>query len=223
MKSEPVRERPSVRREKATLRRSMLELRRKLSEEEVHRKSGAIARGLAGTAEYRESRLIAFYVSFDNEVQTRQLIGEALREGKCAAIPFVRSPSEGLLLSEVRDLDGELTEGSYGILEPREEFIRLVPPERVDLLTVPGTAFDRRGYRLGFGKGYYDRLLKAMPPKTVSVGLAYSFQVVARVPTEEGDEPVGRLITEAEVVDCASERFFSRAEGPLGRSTVDHD
>ncbi len=205
------------------MRRSMLGLRRKMSQEEVHRKSGEISRNLFETAEYRGSRLIVFYVSFDNEVETRQLIEEALRKGKCVAIPFMRSPSEGLLLSEVRDFGEELTEGSFGILEPRAKFIRLIPPERVELLMVPGVAFDRRGYRLGFGKGCYDRLLKAMPPQAASIGLAYSFQVVDRVPTEEGDEPVGWLITEKGVVDCASERFFSRGEDPLGRSTVDHD
>lgn len=223
MKSLPSWECLSVRNSKAVLRRSMLGLRRKMSKEEVQSKSGEIARNLTGTIEYGESRLIAFYASFDNEVDTWKLIEESLREGKRVAIPFLRSPSEGLLLSEVRDLTRELTEGSFGILEPKAEFIRPIPLEQVELLIVPGVAFDRRGYRLGFGKGYYDRLLKAMLPQAVSVGLAYSFQVLDRVPTEKGDEPVARLITEAGAMDCVSERFFSRAQGPLGRSTVDHD
>jgi len=94
----------------------------------------------------------------------------------------------------------DLSTGSYGILEPREELLGLKSTADVELCLVPGVAFDQIGNRIGYGGGYYDRLLDSINGRTV--GLAYSFQVLDEIPSEPHDKRVDIVVTEKGIIDC---------------------
>jgi len=116
-----------------------------------------------------------------------------LSRGSRLVLPKVAG--EELELLYVEDLSS-LERGAYGIPEPSGG--QKASPEEIEFAAVPGVAFDREGYRLGFGKGYYDRLLKKISaPK---VGVAYSFQVIDYVPRDEWDEPVDLIVTEEGII-----------------------
>ena len=136
-----------------------------------------------------------FYVNKDNEVRTEEMIKESLRMGKKVAVPITRVKEKNLEPSLLTDYDLELSPGTYGILEPTEEYIRPISPEEIDLIIVPGVAFDRLGSRLGFGGGFYDNFLKRLPSSTTRIALAFQLQIVEQVPCEEKDQPVDIIIT----------------------------
>ena len=85
-------------------------------------------------------------------------------------------------------------------MEPKKKFFRPVSPEDIDLVIVPGIAFDRSGERIGYGMGFYDRFLKKIRKDTSSIGLAYEFQIVDDIPSEETDVKVNKIITEKRVI-----------------------
>jgi 5-formyltetrahydrofolate cyclo-ligase len=97
----------------------------------------------------------------------------------------------------------ELVPGTFGILEPTAELRELPPrqvlPSQIDLALVPGVVFDRQGNRLGYGRGFYDRLLRQLPREVLRVGLAFECQVVEELPVEPHDERMDWLVTEAGV------------------------
>jgi len=151
------------------------------------------------------------YVSFRREVDTWEIMFAALGEGRTLALPRVE-PGGRLSLRAVRDPLHELVPGAFGIPEPAPSS-PLLEPEAVDLVLVPGVAFDRRGYRLGYGGGYYDRLLADMrsPAVTarrsspaVAAGLAYDFQIVDELPVGPHDQRVDLVLTERGVLAGAS-------------------
>ncbi len=125
--------------------------------------------------------------------------------GKKVLVPVVDKESEQLVLSDLRDFDLELEPGTFGILEPKPSYRRIVPLAEVDLVLVPGLAFDVKGHRLGRGKGYYDKLLReiSLNRRDVKfVGLAHSFQVLGEIPHERHDISVHKIVTEGGVIDC---------------------
>jgi 5-formyltetrahydrofolate cyclo-ligase len=128
------------------------------------------------------------------------MIKEALKLGKMIAVPIVEK-EKTLSLSELKDFENELEVGKFGILEPKLEYRRRVNLEEVELVIVPGIAFDKNGNRIGYGGGYYDYLLKKM--KDVSfIGLAYELQIVTQIPIEEKDISVHKIITEDRIIKC---------------------
>jgi len=91
----------------------------------------------------------------------------------------------------------DMKKGAYGILEPKT--VRKADENNIDVILVPGLAFDRNGGRMGFGKGYYDRLLESS--KAVKIGLCYDFQILEKIPTESHDVPMNFVITEKEILE----------------------
>ena len=175
---------------KARLRKRMLRLRRALPSDEVKRRSEAVLSHLLSHPIYKNSRTVHTYISVDEEVDTWPLISRALDDGKRVVVPVV-SGDEDMVHCEV-DSRSEFVKGRFGLWEPKHR--REVDVKELDLVVVPGVAFDRRGYRLGFGRGYYDRFLSQVSaPK---VGLAFDFQVVPCIPEDPHDERVDYLATE---------------------------
>ena len=167
--------------------------------------AAAAARGhLIALAPYRSAATVLWYVSMPSEVATIPGIEATLADGKRVAVPWCDGDDLGLWRLEAV---AELEPGTWGIPEPpparRGEAARRVAPEAVDFVVVPGLAFDRRGRRLGHGKGYYDRLLARCP--AVRAGLCFDAQVFPAVPagphdavmdwivTERGASPAGRV------------------------------
>lgn len=152
--------------------------------------------------EYAAARTVMFYVDVRAEVRTRQDLPTALASGKRIVVPYCVDGE--LELFHLENMD-ELETGMYRILEPRPE-LRQVPAKRVaieelDLVMVPGVAFDRRGSRTGHGKGYYDKLLEHARPDCPLVALAFECQVFDEIPTEDHDVAMDRIITEAAVYE----------------------
>lgn len=157
--------------------------------------SAAIALRLSRLAEYRESGAVMFFSTHGSEVITGPMIQRALRDSKKAALPRVSGKPGVMHAACVRFPEKDLVKGTYGILEPRTETCPALKPASIDMVVVPGIVFDRDGHRLGYGKGYYDRWLKAFDVRK-RIGVCFDFQVVNRLPKNESDVPVGMVITE---------------------------
>lgn len=159
-------------------------------EEDRERKSKKVKDKLFKSLVFRRSKRVMFYISFGGEVKTQEMIKEAQNLGKIVTVPVCarnRRVKPCLLSAEAK-----LREGIYGTREPAiKKFMKL---RDLDLVLVPGVAFDRRGNRLGRGKGYYDRFLKRIPLKAHSIGLAFDFQILPDLPTTATDICVNKVI-----------------------------
>ena len=156
--------------------------------------AAAIARRLEGIDRYVEARRLVFYASFGSEVETGPLMEAAQAAGRVVALP--RMEGKTLVLHEHGPGD-PLEPNAFGIPEPPPS-APTVALDAADVVLVPGLAFDRRGHRLGYGGGYYDRLLRTSP-HAYRIGLAYGFQLVERLPAMHHDEPLDAIVTESDV------------------------
>jgi 5-formyltetrahydrofolate cyclo-ligase len=176
---------------KDAIRSRLLEQRRQLTAERHRADSLAVQQQLLLAAEFVAARRIALYSPIQKEVATDLLRSVAFASGKELAYPRVRA--EQLEFVAVRPND-ELVRGAFGVAEPAGS--RLVPLSDIDLLVVPGVAFDRRGHRLGYGKGYYDRALAGGAGRPLTVGLGFVFQQVDLLPNQKHDVQLQLLVTE---------------------------
>lgn len=177
---------------KKELRRIFLKTRSELAAEDIIEKSAKIMSRLFSLSEFRGAKTIMFYVDAGNEVKTRDGITKALSEGKRVVVPKVKK-GYGLLAIEIKSLD-ELSPGTFGILEPAGE--KGISPEEIDLVVVPGVAFDKKGNRMGYGAGYYDSFLPKLRPEVKKVAVAFEIQVTDSLPAEEHDVKMDLIITE---------------------------
>jgi len=181
--------------EKKLLRKEILKRLDQLSGEERRTRSARITEKVIASAEFKAAKTCLFFVSKSYEVDTSELIKETIRQDKRAAVPAFDKAKPELVASEIVDLECDLEKGSFGILVPRSECIRQVKEEEIDLVFVPGLAFDESNHRLGHGGGYYDRFLsKNTHFKTI--GLAFNFQILPKLPVSPHDVPVNKVITD---------------------------
>lgn len=176
--------------DKADLRRELASRRDAVPPEEREALARAAALQVARVPEWSAARVVGLYVAFRSEISTRPLLELAVREGKSVAAP--RVVGDDLHYHLVASFD-TLKPGAFGIPEPPP-----ATPVTPDLILVPGLAFDASGARLGYGRGYFDRLLTKFPG--ASIGLAFDFQVLARLPQDTHDVPVDIVATEARLV-----------------------
>ena len=181
---------------KTQLKESILEKRNSLSKDEIIEKSNKIKLNLFNLESYKKSKTAMFFVSFGSEVSTHDIIKESIGR-KTIVVPKVTGHE--IEPSLILDFDSLVPSGKFGILEPIE--IMKVAYKNIDLVLVPGIAFDKEGHRIGYGFGYYDKFLKKVP-KAVKIGLCFDFQVVDKVPREEYDVPVDFIVTEERVIEC---------------------
>jgi 5-formyltetrahydrofolate cyclo-ligase len=145
--------------EKRSIRAKMLHHRRNQHFDDVQQRSRKIEEKLISLPEFFTAKSIMFYVSLPGEVDTHKMIDDALKEEKKVAVPITDKHVNNLWPSQILEFPHELTPTTFGVLEPKPPYYRLIPPSEVDLIIMPGVAFDRTGHRLGHGKGYYDRFL----------------------------------------------------------------
>jgi len=182
--------------QKQTLRQKLLGLLKNQKEEIRRKKSRLIQERLFKTPEFQSAKTVMLYCSFDGEVETHDMLKQAKKMGKDVAVPVTVRAEKKIIPSLVENIEEELTEGPYGIQQPKKESQKFVPHNRLDLVVVPGVAFDRRNNRLGRGEGYYDRFLKLLPSTTPTIGLAFDFQLVDTLPELEAhDMPVSLVLT----------------------------
>lgn len=139
---------------------------------------------------------VALYVDFKKEVLTSAIFKALKKKGKTIVYPRIHRKKKILEFFRVDDLR-KLKKASYAMLEPHP-LNKKIPLEAIQVIAVPGVAFDQRGYRLGYGKGYYDRILKQM--NAIKIGLAFDFQRVKRISRDRWDQPVDLLMTEKRMV-----------------------
>lgn len=188
--------------DKNSVRKATLEKRKSMPLGEVVTKSDKIIEYLVSTDAYKNANTIMAYIDFRNEVMTENLIKRAVKDGKKIVIPISVVETRQLILSELIDYDNELESGAYGILEPKKEFIRETDAKLVDLVLIPGVAFDKKGFRIGYGAGYYDRFLERVRPDVSKIALAFELQMVNHAYPDSHDVAVDIVITEEEIVSC---------------------
>jgi 5-formyltetrahydrofolate cyclo-ligase len=177
----------------------MLAGRARLPLQERALASRAIAERLGSLPAWRAARTVVLYASMGAEVETADLARRALLEGKRVVWPRLATPGPAMEFAECAAAD--LAAGATRALEPPAT-APVVPGREVDLVAVPGIAFDTRGGRLGRGRGHYDATLAHLPRSAFRVGLAFESQIVPAVPTEPHDERLDALVTEARVVQA---------------------
>ena len=192
--------------EKVELRSRMLKRRRSEASEEIERKSYRIWERLRTFDLFLKGRGVLFYLALKDEVQTHPMIKAALGMGKRISVPLIDEEKREILPSILKDPDKELTSGHWGILEPKRKFYHPQPLEEIDLVIVPGVAFDEAGNRLGFGRGFYDKFLRRLPERVIFVALAFELQVVKSVPSRSHDVAVDYIITEKRIIKCKERR-----------------
>ncbi len=187
---------------KESVRKETLEARKAISNEELINKSESATDKLLSTDIYKNANMIMAYIDFRNEVQTEKIIKTAIADGKRIVIPISVVETRQLILSELINYDTELESGAYGILEPKAEYIRETDAKLVDLVLIPGVAFDERGFRVGYGAGYYDRFLETVRPDTSKIALAFELQMVEYAFEDSHDVPVDMIVTEDRIIKC---------------------
>lgn len=188
--------------EKKILRRILAECRAELPAHCAARSSALVQRNLIDAPCYAGAACVVLYAAVQNEVATDMIFAHAIASGRRVFYPRIVPETHHLSLVRV-DTRAELQPGAFGILEPTgAEIVRYADLERA-LICVPGVAFGLAGQRLGRGGGYYDRLIAALAPQTVTAGLAYSFQVLDRLPESPGDRRLGLIVTESAVHGAA--------------------
>jgi 5-formyltetrahydrofolate cyclo-ligase len=165
---------------------------------EVETKSRKIMERLFEMSEFAAAETVLFYASKPDEVQTFEMMRKAMSLGKRVVLPITIREEKRLILSELKSVD-DLVQGEFGVMEPPEQIEVLL--NEIEVVIVPGIAFDEEGDRIGHGMGYYDKLLKHLPDATF-IGLAFEFQIVEDIPEEDHDVNVHRIITEERVVTC---------------------
>jgi 5-formyltetrahydrofolate cyclo-ligase len=170
--------------EKLTKRqiRSKILLRLKKQEDKKRvQKSKLVKEKLFRDKVFKKAKVVLFFISFGGEINTQDMIKEVRKSGKIVAVPVCKR--NGIIRPSVLLEKARLMRGLYGISEPAIK--RFVNLEDLDLVIVPGIAFDKKGNRLGRGKGYYDRFLRKLPEKSSSIGLAFDFQILPSIPSTE--------------------------------------
>ena len=181
--------------EKEKIRKIVRAELKKRPETERLNKSRAIAAKILNTDAFREAKTVMFYYAADEEVTTQKLIEEAFKTGKQVALPYIDQAAGEIQASIVENLSDDLARGSYDIMEPKPQKRKKIELDEIDLVLVPGLAFDRKGHRLGRGKGYYDRFLKTLPSGVKRYGLAFDFQMMEHIPANDSDARVDFVIT----------------------------
>lgn len=190
----------------AELRVQKLTLRDGLSPQARHEKSEALASHLREVPLYEQAESILYFMSFRSEAATPTLIQQALTAGKIVGLPRTLLQPPGLLAYRVMSLTRDLQPGYCGIPEPDPARCAELDPATLDVVIVPGSVFDKRGGRMGYGGGYYDRFLADRAPQAIRIGLCFEVQLVDMVPLHPHDQLLDFIVTEDGVYDCLRTR-----------------
>lgn len=182
---------------KKDLRKRILSIRNNMPGEDVVNNSRIIRDKIIGLDVFKQSKVIFIYMDFKNEVMTSDLIKHMLFEKKRVVVPYTDTVSTVLIPSEITG-ESDLKLNSFGYSEPKK--ISPVNIEEIDLVIVPGLVFDKNLNRIGFGKGYYDRILNKLKASARKVAVAHDFQVLEEIPAEEHDVKMDMIITEKSIM-----------------------
>ncbi len=186
---------------KSSLRKIQAKMRDHIPESIRETKSNDILKRLKELPQYTTAKCVMVYLSFKSEVATRQIINDLLALNKTVVLPVVDFEKGQLILVTIQSLD-TLVRSDYGIYEPEVTDDTTISISDVDLVLAPGLAFDNKGNRLGYGGGYYDRLLSSKARHTCVIGLAFSEQLVESVPHDDYDQVLDYVVCDQEIITC---------------------
>ena len=183
------------------LRKEILSARNQQSPQTIHEKSAKIRRQLFELPQLKQAKTVFAYVSFRSEVATEELIDQLIAAGKRVTVPITYVAERRLDAIHITNRATDLVPGYCDIPEPTEELCRtsIVAPQNIDAIILPGSVFDERGGRFGYGGGFYDRFVSQVP-KAVRIGLAFDLQIVERAPLQDHDELLDFVVTESRVI-----------------------
>ncbi|OHW61437.1 putative 5-formyltetrahydrofolate cyclo-ligase [Andreesenia angusta] len=187
-------------RTKSELRREYTQMREAMDQSEVERLSEKIIDTILKLPVFKRAETVMVYLNFKNEVDSLKMIEESYKAGKKVVIPYCEKETMEIIPSELNDIETEIVKGKNGYLQTKKDCVKPVPIEDIDLIVVPGIAFDKRCYRLGFGAGYYDRFLRKLNFEKPTIGLCYDFQIIHSIPIEGHDVPLDFVITEERIL-----------------------
>ncbi len=166
--------------------------------------SHAIVEKVCALPNYQEANMVLIYMGFGSEIETRALFERILADAKTVVLPRVDWASQSLILHVVRNMS-ELATSKWGIREPHADAPSMLVND-IEFMLMPGVAFDRSGNRLGYGRGYYDKLLSAASPALARVAAGFDCQIVEAVPVGPNDQKIDILITENEKIKLTHDR-----------------
>lgn len=184
--------------EKKDIRMQILQHRELLDLNTRRQWDEVIFNKLINSEVYKKANTIFAFVSFKSEVDTHKIIKYAIEDKKTICVPRIESKQKGM---EIFKIDGfeQLKKGYFGILEPLES-CPAIDSKELDLILIPGVAFDRQGGRVGYGAAFYDRFLSSLNKKVHKIALAYQIQVLNNIPMDEHDVRIDGVITEEEII-----------------------
>ncbi len=184
------------------IRKKILHKRDQLSQDEITELSLKIQERLRSVEEYDSAKVVLFFHSFKSEVDTLPEIKRRLSMGLPTALPCTKIKERRLECYLIRSV-GDLIQGSFSIMEPDPEKCQRIDPGIIDAVIVPGSVFDRRCGRFGYGGGFYDRFLLSDASQAVRIALAFSFQVMDNeIPVKSHDQFMDLIVTEKETIRC---------------------
>lgn len=185
----------------AQLRKEILAKRNALRPEDIDKRSLSIQERLLSMEQVRNRQNIFAYVSFRSEVATLLLIDQLLELGKTVTVPITRVKEKRLDAIHITNRDIDLVPGYCNIPEPHQTQCReaMVLPETIETILLPGSVFDERGGRFGYGGGFYDRFVSQVP-QACRIGLAFDLQIVEKAPLQAHDELLDFVVTESRII-----------------------
>tara|TARA_B100000686_G_scaffold93584_1_gene100011 strand:- start:176 stop:769 length:594 start_codon:yes stop_codon:yes gene_type:complete len=184
---------------KAEVRKIMVRKRNDLVASEMTKLSQKIEENLFSCDDFLDCQRVLYYLSFNKEVSTDNMISRSLMLQKKVYVPRINKSTKKMEICQIKSLDVDMELNNFGIREPVHVFAQ--SPEKIDAVVTPGLAFDRSGRRIGFGGGYYDKLFAELPQSSVLIGIAYSFQILGPLHQDFWDKKVQKVITEKETLN----------------------
>ncbi len=182
--------------QKSELRTAILAQRDAIPESQRVGRSFAMSEKVLALPEFVAAKVVMAYMSMGSEIDTHTIVEAVLQRGLQLVLPRVEPNTKMLALHAVRDLQSELKPGIWGIREPDPLLCQIALLSQVDFILVPGAVFDRQRHRLGYGGGFYDKLLALPGRRAITVAVAFEEQLVPEVPMEPHDFSVDVLVSD---------------------------
>ena len=154
---------------------------------------------------FKESKTAMIYLSFNNEVDTEEIIDWCFKQEKEVVIPYCVIETKEIIPCKLDSKRRGLKKNKYGIWEPEKDLMISVKIEDIDVIVIPGVGFDEKCNRLGFGGGYYDRFLAKRQREIKAIAISYGRQIVESIPTDNYDIPMDMVVTESNIFYCKQE------------------
>lgn len=189
---------------KGLIREKIKKVRESISEADLLSKSSEIEKKYFELTDTENIKNILIYMANNKEVKTKGIITSCLKKNMTIYLPVVDISKERISFYKISDIDNDMEKGPYGINQPRPDKQNLLKDNsEIDVVIVPGLAFDVKGGRIGSGKGYYDRFLATVPQGKLIIALALELQMVDEIILSNHDIPVHKIVTEKRTIFCA--------------------